>query len=160
VLAVTSAPSTDPALKAAEAAAQRIGVQILSVPVRTRDEFDGAFAMMIRDKVDGFLAVASPLIRSQRVLLTELSLKHRLPGVFGPREHVEAGSLMSYSADLVDLTRRSATYIDKILKGARPADLPVEQASRYEFVINLKAARALGVKIPPAVLARADEILE
>jgi ABC-type uncharacterized transport system substrate-binding protein len=101
---------------------------------------------MARERVKGFLAVASPLTRSQRALLAELALKHRLPGKFGTRESVDAGGL-SYAPDLVDMTRRSATYIDKILKGAKPADIPVEQASKYELVINLKTAKALGLTI-------------
>jgi len=104
--------------------------------------------------------VASPLTRSQRALLAELALKHRLPGMFGTGENVEAGGLMSYAPDLVDMTRRAAIYIDKILKGARPADLPVEQASKYELVINLKTAKALGITIAPSVLVRADRIVE
>ena len=94
------------------------------------------------------------------ILLAELALKHRLPGMFGTRDNVEAGGLMSYAPDHRDLTRRAATYIDKILKGAKPADLPVEQASKYQLVINLKTARALGLEIPPTLLARADEVIE
>ncbi len=108
----------------------------------------------------GFLAVASPLSLSQRAPLAELALKHRLPGVFGTRENVEAGGLMSYGADLNDLYRRAALYVDKILKGVKPADLPVEQASKYELIINLKTANALGLTIPPTLLARADEVIE
>jgi len=116
--------------------------------------------MMARERVHGFLFVASPLSRSQRTLLAELSLKYRLAGMFGIRENVEAGGLMSYAPDLGDLTRRAATFIDKILKGAKPADLPVERASKYELVINLKTARSLGITIPPPVLLRADQIIE
>jgi putative ABC transport system substrate-binding protein len=115
---------------------------------------------MTRERVNGFLAVASPLTRSQRTLLAELSLKHRLAGMFGTRENVEAGGLMSYATDLLELTRRAATYIDKILKGAKPADLPVEQASKYELVISLKTAKALGLTIPPSLLLRADHVIE
>jgi putative ABC transport system substrate-binding protein len=116
--------------------------------------------MMARERVNGFLFVASPLTRSQRALLAELSLKHRLAGMFGTRENVEAGGLMSYAPDLLHLTRRAAVYIDKILKGAKPADLPVEQAFKFELVINLKTAKTLGITIPPSVLLRADQILE
>jgi len=92
--------------------------------------------------------------------LAELALKHRLPTIFGTRENVVTGGLMSYAPDHVDLTRRAATYIDKILKGARPADLPVEQASKYQLIINLKTAKALGLEVPPTMLARADEVIE
>jgi putative ABC transport system substrate-binding protein len=94
------------------------------------------------------------------VRLADLSVKYRLPAMYGTSENVEAGGLMSYAADSVDLTRRAATYIDKILKGARPADLPVEQASKYELVINLKTAKKLGITIPPSVLQRADQLIE
>jgi putative ABC transport system substrate-binding protein len=92
--------------------------------------------------------------------LAELALQHRLPGVFGFKEYAEAGGLMSYGADFNDLARRAALYIDKILKGAKPADLPVEQASKYELVINLKTAKALGLDVPPTLLARANEVIE
>ena len=160
VLLTSTAPSHRPASHAVEAAAQQLGVQVLTVPVRTPEDLHGAFAMMARERVNGFLAVASPLTRSQRALLAELALKHRLPGMFGTGENVEAGGLMSYAPDLVDMTRRAAIYIDKIIKGARPADLPVEQASKYELVINLKTAKALGITIAPSVLVRADRIVE
>jgi putative tryptophan/tyrosine transport system substrate-binding protein len=160
VVLTLTAPSHRPASRAAADAAQQLGLQILTVPVRTSEDLDRAFAMMARERVHGYLFVASPLSRSHRTLLAELSLKYRLAGMFGIRENVEAGGLMSYAPDNVDLTRRAATYIDKILKGARPADLPVEQASKYELVINLKTAKALGLTIPPSVLARADRVVE
>jgi putative ABC transport system substrate-binding protein len=160
VLAVSTAPSTSPALHAVEAAAQRLGVQVFTVPVRRAEDLDGAFATMARERVNGFLALPSPLLRSQRAVVAELALKHRLAGMFGPKDNVEAGGLMSYFSDADDLTRRAATYIDKILKGAKPADLPVEQASRYTLVINLKTAKTLGITIPPSVLQRADQVLE
>ena len=160
VLLTSTAPSHGPASHSVAAAAQQLGVQVLTVPVRTPEDLDGAFAMMARERVNGFLAVASPLTRSQRALLAELALKYRLAGMFGTRENVEAGGLMSYAPDLVDLTRRAATYIDKILKGAKPADLPVEQASKYELVINLKTAKTLGITIPPVVLLRAGHVIQ
>ncbi len=160
VLLTATAPSHHPSLQAAEAAATQLGLQVLAVSVRAPEDLDGAFARMARERADGVLAVASPLTRFQRVRLAELSLKHRLPGMFGTSENVEAGGLMSYAADLVDLTRRAATYIDKILKGAKPADLPVEQAAKYELVINLKTAKTLGITIAPSVLVRADRVIE
>jgi putative ABC transport system substrate-binding protein len=104
--------------------------------------------------------VAGPLSYAQRAALAELALKHRIPGMFGQKENVEVGGLMSYSANTLDLVRRSAAYIDKILKGAKPADLPLEQAAKFELVINLKTAKAIRVEIPPMVLARADEVIE
>jgi putative ABC transport system substrate-binding protein len=160
VLVTVTAPSHRPALNAIETAAPKLGVQVVTVPVRAPEDLDGAFAMMTRERVKGVLFVASPLTRSQRALLAQLSLKHRLAGVFGLRENVEAGGLMSYGADSLDLTRRAPTYIDKILKGAKPADLPVEQASKFELAINPKTAQTLGIRIPPSVLLRADQILE
>ena len=159
-LAVATAPSTRPAMQAVEAAGQRLGVQIVPVPVRTSGNLEEAFATMARERVSGFVALQSPLIRSQRARIADLSLKHRLAGMFGTRENVEAGGLMMYFSDNVDLTRRAAVYIDKILKGARPADLPVEQASKYELIINLKTSKALGLAIPPSLLARADQVIE
>ena len=160
LLLTVTAPSHRPASHGVDAAAQRLGVQVLKVPVRTAEDLDGAFTMMARERVDGFLAVASPLTRSQRAPLAELALKYRLAGMFGTRDNVEAGGLISYAPDLVDLTRRAATYIDRILKGVRPSDLAVEQASKYELVINLKTARALGLTIPPSLLLRADQVME
>lgn len=160
VVLTLTAPWHRPASHAVAAAAQQLGVQILTVPVRTPDDLDGAFARMARERVHGFLFIPSPLSRAQRTLLAELSLKYRLAGMFGITENVEAGGLMSYAADFGDLTRRAATYIDKILKGAKPAELPVEQASKYELVINLKTAKALGIAIAPSVLARADRVIE
>jgi len=115
---------------------------------------------MVQERVGAFLAVGSPLVVGQRVPLAALALKHRLPGMFPFKENVVAGGLMSYGADPKDLYRRAAVYIDKILKGAKPADLPVEQASKYELVINLKTAKALGLELPATVLARADEVIE
>ena len=159
VLAVVTAPSTRPALQATEAAAERLGIQVVALPVRSREDFDTAFATRVRERLNAFIAVPSPLIRSQRAALAELSLKHRMPGIFGPRENVEAGGLMSYCADPDDTTRRAASYIARILKGALPADLPVEQASTYELVVNLKTAGALGITIPSSVLDRADQII-
>jgi putative ABC transport system substrate-binding protein len=153
-------PSHGPAVQAVEAVGEKLGVQLLLVPARTVEEFDGAFSTMTQEGMGGFLVIASPLTFSQRAPLAELALKHRLPGMFGSRENVEAGGLMSYGADLNDLHRRAALYVDKILKGVKPADLPVEQASKYEFVINLKTANALGLAIPESLLLRADKVIE
>ena len=153
-------PSHAPALKAIEAGAEKLGVRLGMVPARTRDDFPVAFATMVEERADAVLVVSSPLARVERNLLAALELKHRLPVMFGSRSNVEVGGLMSYAADLDDLTRRAAVYIDKILKGTKPADLPVEQASKYQLVINLKTARALGLDLPSMLLARADEVIE
>jgi putative ABC transport system substrate-binding protein len=130
------------------------------VPARTAEDFDGALAWMVTERVSAFLVLGSPLIISYRARLAELALKYRLPSMFASREPVESGGLMSYAADRNDLTRRAAVYIDKILKGAKPADLPVEQASKYELVINLKTAKAIGLAISEAFLLRADKVIE
>jgi len=153
-------PTHPGAVNAVESAGEKLRLRLHLVPVATVDDFDGAFVSMSREGVEGFLVVASPVTFSQRARLAELALAHRLPGMFGSKENVEAGGLISYGADLNDLARRSAAYIDKILKGAKPADLPVEQASKYQLVINLKTAKALGIDIPTTLLARADEVIE
>jgi putative ABC transport system substrate-binding protein len=153
-------PSHQRAVPAVQAAGEKLGVELRMAPVRTAEEFNGAFSTMTRERVGGFLAVASPLTHLQRAPLAELALKHRLPGMFSRKENVVAGGLMSYGADRSDLYQRAAVYIDKILKGAKPADLPVEQASKYELVINLKTAKALGLELPPKLLALADGVIE
>jgi putative ABC transport system substrate-binding protein len=161
VLWTPTAPSGRLTLQAAEAAGRKLGVQVDGFSVLTAADFGGGFATMARDRVDAVLIHGSALTaRHNPSLLAELALEHRLPSMFQVRFNVVAGGLMSYAPDLLDLTRRSATYIDKILKGAKPADLPVEQASRYQLVINLKTANALDLTIPPSILARADEVIE
>jgi putative ABC transport system substrate-binding protein len=129
--------------------------------VSTVADYDGAFAMMTKDRVGAVLVHASTQTsRDNPQLLADLALKHRLPTMFGSRDNVVAGGLMSYAPDFNDLWRRAAVYIDKILKGAKPAELPVEQASKYQLVINLKTAKALGLTFPPSLLQRADEVIE
>ena len=153
-------PSHPTAVKAVEAASEKLGVQLVLVPAGTVSEIQEAFSTMSRERVSGVLVLSSPLYTAQGALLAEFQMKHRLPEIFATRGNVDAGGLMSYGADIDDLYRRAAVYIDKILRGTKPADLPVEQASRYLVVINLKTAKALGLTIPPTVLARADEVIE
>jgi putative ABC transport system substrate-binding protein len=153
-------PSHVPAVRAVEDAGEKLGVKLFLVAVRTAEDFDAAFATMVREGVGAFLVVPSPLSTSYRAALAELALQHGLPGMFGHKDYVDVGGLMSYGADIDDLNRRAAVYIDKILKGAKPGDLPVEQASKYQLVINLKTAKALGLDVPPTLLARADEVIE
>jgi putative ABC transport system substrate-binding protein len=148
------------AVQAAKTVGQKLGVPLLFVSARTVEEFDEAFSTMTQERASGLLVIASPLSFSERAPLAELALRHRLPGMFGSKENVEAGGLMSYGADYNDLHRRAALYVDKILKGAKPADLPVEQASKYELVINLKTANVLGLAIPESLLLRADKVIE
>jgi putative ABC transport system substrate-binding protein len=160
VLWSPTAPSWRPTLQAARVAAEKLGIELQTLPMSTADDIDTAFTAMSAANIGAFFVSASSLSRSQRKRLAELALKYRLPSMFGIRDNVEAGGLMSYAPNPLDLTRRAATYIDKILKGARPADLPVEQASEFELVLNLKTAKALGLEIPPTLLALADEVIE
>jgi putative tryptophan/tyrosine transport system substrate-binding protein len=153
-------PSQVPGLQAVRAAGEKLGLALHIVPAATVEEFDDAFASMARERVGGVFVVPSPLATMERAPLVQLALRYRLPTMSASREIVEAGGLMSYGADRDDLVRRTALYIDKILKGAKPADLPVEQASRYQLVINLKTAKALGLDVSPSLLARADEVIE
>jgi putative ABC transport system substrate-binding protein len=161
VLSSPTAPSHAPTMRAAEAAAERLGVALHMVLVRTVEEYEEAFAQLAAANVQTvFVGGYALTVRGRPELLAQLALQYRLPSMFGARDNVVAGGLMSHSADLVGQHRRAATYIDKILKGAKPADLPVEQASQYQLVINLKTAKTLGITIPPAVLGRADEVIE
>jgi ABC-type uncharacterized transport system substrate-binding protein len=148
------------AVDGTEAAAKTANVTIRSVPVRSPAEIEAAFATVDRDRAGALGIVPSPMFFSHRKRFAELALKHRLPTVVGSREYVEAGGLVSYSPDYPDLFRRAATFVDKILKGARPADLPIEQPTKFELVINLKTAKALGLTIPPSLLGRADEVIQ
>jgi putative ABC transport system substrate-binding protein len=155
-------PSQVPGLQSVKAAGERLGLALHIVPAATVEDFDGAFVSMARENVGGLFVVPAPLtvMPVPRARLAELALKHRLPTMFSAKENVEAGGLMSYGVDRNDLSRRAARYIDKILKGAQPGDLPVEQASKYRLIINLKTAKALGLEIPPTLIARADEVIE
>jgi putative ABC transport system substrate-binding protein len=155
-----STPSHQLGLPATQAAGETLGITLIAVPARTAEDFDRALMTMADEHVGGFLDLASPLSYSERARLAELALKYRLPGMFGIKANAEAGGLMSYAADINDLHWRAAAYIDKILKGAKPADLPVEQASKFELIVNLKTANELGLTIPTAILPRADEVIE
>jgi putative ABC transport system substrate-binding protein len=162
VLLDRTAPSHRPFLQAAETASPKLGLQLRTIVVNAAAEFDGAFATMVHDRVDAVLVHASTqTVRGDGPrLLAELAQKHRLPAMFGTRDNVAAGGLMSYAPQFDEMWRRAATYIDKILKGAKPADLPVEQASKFELVINLKTAKAIGLTIPQSLLLRADQVFE
>ena len=148
------------AVKGVEAGARSLGVQLQVLQVRGPEEFDNAFAAMTRERSGAVLVLADPMTFFHRTRLAALAAKHRLPAMYGLREHTEVGGLMSYWADSADLYRRAAYFVDKILKGAKPADLPVEQPTKFELVINLKTARALGLTIPQSLLLRADEVIE
>jgi putative ABC transport system substrate-binding protein len=160
VFLTPSAPWHRSFLQAAKDAGAKLGVQVHTAFVQTVEDLDEAFAMALRERVDGIFVQPTSLSRSYRVPMAELALKHRLPSMFGAREYVEAGGLMSYAADYVDLTRRAAAYIDKILKGDKPADLPVELASKYLLVINVATAKKLELNLPWFLEQRADEVIE
>jgi putative ABC transport system substrate-binding protein len=128
--------------------------------VRTSDGFEKVFAATGKQRSDGLYVTSSPLMVTNQKRIVGLALKSRLPSVYTRRDDVEAGGLMSYGADLADIYRRAAVYVDKILKGAKPADLPVEQPVKFEFIINLKAAKQIGLTIPPNVLVRADRVIK
>jgi putative tryptophan/tyrosine transport system substrate-binding protein len=135
-------------------------VQVQPVSVRSANEYDSAFMTIVRDRADAVLVLSTPLFIAGAQPLAELALAHKLPSLFGPKHHVTAGGLMSYSPDRADNWRRGAIYVDKILRGAKPADLPVQQPTKFELVINLKTATALGLAVPQSLLARADEVIE
>jgi len=155
-----TAPSHVPLLQAADAVRAKLGVAVHRMPVQSVDDFDAAFATMARERDDGVLVHGASLTATHSVYLAQLTLKHRLPTMFTVRDNVEAGGLLCYGPDLLDLTRRAALYIDKILKGAKPADLPVEQATKFELVVNNKTAKAIGLTIPESFLLRADQVIE
>jgi putative ABC transport system substrate-binding protein len=143
-----------------ESAARKLGVTFQSVEVRGRDEFEGAFAAMVRERANGLVVATDPVMVGPRGEVVLLAARSRLPAVYGLREFAEAGGFMSYGPNIADLFRRAATYVDKILKGAKAGDLPVEQPTKFELVINLKTAKTLGLTIPPSLLGRADEVIE
>jgi len=147
-------------LRQAEAAARTLGLQLHAVQARTPAEIDAAFAAMRSQRSGGVLVGRDALVLQQRAQIAALAAKSRLPAVYGFRENAEAGGLLAYGANVSAMYRRAASYVDKILKGAKPADLPVEQPTKFELVINLKTARALGLTIPQSVLGRADEVID
>jgi len=145
---------------AVESAARNLGVTFQSVEVRGENEFEAAFAAMVRERVNGLVVTSDPFLFGFRSRLVLLAAKHRLPAVYVPREFAEAGGLMSYGGNIADQFRRAAVYVDKILKGAKPADLPVEQPTQFELVINLKTAKALGLTISRDFQLLADAVVE
>jgi putative ABC transport system substrate-binding protein len=153
-------PSHQPGLKAIQTAGPSLGLKVLPAPVRGTAEFADAFSAITREGADGVLVLSTPLFIAGAKPLAELAIRHRVPSLFGPRHHVEAGGLMSYSPERTDLWRRGAIFVDRILKGARPAELPVQQPTKFELAINLRTAKAIGVTIPESFLLRADRVIE
>jgi ABC-type uncharacterized transport system substrate-binding protein len=160
VLGTSTSPSTAlPLKKEVEPAAGASGVKLQFLDVQGPKDIGAAFREASKGRAEAILVLAGPVWPSQRKQVADLAAKSRLPAIYPFPEFVEAGGLVSYSANVVDLFRRAATYVDKILKGAKPADLPVEQPTKFELVINLKTAKQIGLAIPPNVLARADKVI-
>jgi putative ABC transport system substrate-binding protein len=159
VLQQANVPGRAASYDALKDAARKLNVRISFADVRSPDDIEKAFATMIRNRAEAFLISGGPVTWMRRQQIADLALKNRLPGTHSLREYTEAGLLFSYGVNLEALFRRAATYVDKILKGAKPADLPVEQPAKFEFVINLKTAKQLGLTIPPNVLVRADRVI-
>jgi putative ABC transport system substrate-binding protein len=153
-------PSHIPGLEAVQAAAQTLAVRVHSIPVRNVVELESSFAHISKEHADALLVLSTPLFIGAAHPLAALALKHKLPAMFAPREHAEAGGLISYGPDRADLYRRATVYVDKILRGAKPSELPVQQATKFELVVNLKTAKQLGITIPPTILLRADEVIQ
>ena len=146
--------------KEADLAARSLGLKLQSLEVNSRDDIENAFRVVTRVKAQALIPIRSPITVTGRKLISTLAMKNRLPVVYDDREFMKSDGFMSYGTNLVDVFRRAATYVDKILKGAKPADLPVEQPTKFDLVINLKWARQLGITIPPEVLYRADKVIK
>jgi putative ABC transport system substrate-binding protein len=152
-------PSSALELKEMEAAARTLGLKLQALEVRAPENFQNAFTSLARDRANALILVRDPLIDSHHFRILDFTIEHRLPSIHGEKQFVDAGGLMSYGPSRVELFRRAAVYVDRILKGAKPADLPVEQPTKFELVINLKTATQIGLMIPPNVLARADRVI-
>jgi putative ABC transport system substrate-binding protein len=160
LLGNSAEPGNPQTRKETERAAASLKVQLQYLEVRNPKEVAEAFREASKMRANVALVTAMPIVNSQRAQIADLAAKYRLPAMYGQPEFVQEGGLMFYGANITDLFRRTATYVDKILKGAKPADLPVEQPKKFEFIINLKAAKQIGMTIPPNVLARADKVIK
>jgi putative tryptophan/tyrosine transport system substrate-binding protein len=160
VLASSTTPGNAQALKETELAARALGVQLQFLDVLSPKTIETAFRAAAKGRADALLVLQSPVFVNERTQLAGLAVKSRLPTIYDRREFVDDGGLICYGTNFSDLSRRAATYVDKILKGAKPAELPVEQPTKFELIINLKAAKQIGLTIPPNVLARADRVIK
>jgi putative ABC transport system substrate-binding protein len=160
-LAIIANIVTGPAdeMRAVQATARTLGLEVATFEIRRAEDIAPAFEALT-DRAEALYVCSDPLVNANRVRINTLALGARLPTMHGFREYVEAGGLLSYGPDILDLFRRAADFVDKILRGAKPADLPVQQPTKYQLVFNLKTARALGLTVPPLMLARADEVIE
>jgi putative tryptophan/tyrosine transport system substrate-binding protein len=160
VLTNPANPGSAIQVKETQIAARSFGVLYQLIPAERPEQLGGAFAAMRKNRADVLLVGADPMFYAERIQIADLAARHRLPAMYGLKEHADAGGLVSYSADFRDLYRRAAGYVDRILKGAKPMDLPVEQPAKFELVVNLKTAKALGLTIPPSLLLRADQVID
>jgi len=160
ILGTSTNPGHAQVIKEVELTAKAFGVKLQNLDVLDSKDIETAFRAASKGRADGLLVLTSAILVPQRVQLIELALKNRLPAIYSNSQFVEYGGLMFYGVNVLDLDRRAATYVDKILKGAKPADLPVEQPTKFEFIINLKAAKQIGLTIPPNVLVRADKVIK
>jgi putative tryptophan/tyrosine transport system substrate-binding protein len=160
VLGTSAQPGNAQSLREVELAARALGVQLQYLDILSPKDIETAFRAASNGRADAVLVLRAPVFFSHRKQIVDLAAKSRLPAMYYSPEYVEEGGLMTYSVSITDLFRRAATYVDKILKGAKPADLPVEQPRKFEFVVNLKAAKQIGLTIPPSVLARADKVIK
>jgi putative ABC transport system substrate-binding protein len=160
VFGTSTNPGYAQSIRETELAAGAFGVRLQYLEVRAAKDIEAAFRAADKERADAVLLLVSLVLNSQRKQITDLAIKSRLPAIYYNSEWVEDGGLMSYGVSFTDLYRRAATYVDKILKGAKPADLPVEQPIKFEFIINLKAAKQIGLTIPPNVLVRADRVIK
>ena len=149
-----------PQLRHAQETARALGMRLQFLEARGPSEIDGAFAAMTRERAGAVIVLVDGMLADHRARIADLAVKSRLPAVYGLSDHPEAGGLMAYGPSVLDRFRRAATYVDKILKGAKPADLPIEQPTKFELVINLRTAKALGLTIPQSLLQRADQVIE
>jgi putative ABC transport system substrate-binding protein len=159
VLGTSTTPGSAQALKEIELAARAFGVTLQYLDVLSSKDIETVFRAAIKGRADAALVLGSPFLLSHRTQIADLAIKNRLPAIYYSTEFVEDGGLMSYGVTVTDLFRRAATYVDKILKGRKPTDLPVEQPMKFEFVVNLKAAKQIGLTVPPNVLVRADKVI-
>lgn len=153
-------PGTVPMVRRAQDAARALGVRLHALEARSPGEIDRAFVAMTRERADALIVLLDVMFAEHTARIVELAAKHRLPAVHGSHEYAEAGGLMIYGSSFEERHRRAATFVDKILRGAKPADLPIEQPTKFELAINLRAAKALGLTIPQAVLRRADRVVQ
>ena len=160
VLMVPSAPAHPTFLREIKTAGQPTGIAVLGLEARGRDEIERAFAALTKARAQGLIVLPSPVTVTHQTQIVELAAKHRLPAMYPWLEFTESGGLMAYSTNRTEMFRRSATFVDKILRGAKPADLPIEQPTKFELVINLKTAKALGLTIPRSLLLQADRVIE